>query len=104
MNIPAIRNTIAKTFGFFICAAFPAAIVGNMYENNIISDIKSEVLSKDSLRYKRIEKNTKNLDIITRKKIWAKELADINDSIKIESTAKKAYFEGGQMVKDSVNR
>ncbi len=104
MKIPAILNNDAvKTIGFFVCLTVPAALISEKCENHITDNIKSEVLSKDSLRYKRVEKETEKLGYATKKQIWIKELADMNDSIKFDSIAKKAYFEGAQMVRDSIN-
>ena len=104
MKIPTIfKNDAVKTIGFFVALTVPAALISEKCENHITNGIKSEVLARDSLRYKRVEKETENSGYATKKHIWIRELADMNDSIKFDSVAKKAYFEGAQMVRDSVN-
>ena len=104
MKIPAIlNNSMTKTLGFFLCTAVPTMLVAVKCEEHITDRIKSEVLSKDSLRYKRVEKETAKLDYIVEKNAWARELSAMNDSLKIDSIARKAYFEGAQMVRDSIN-
>ena len=99
MKIPSYL----KTPGLFLCFAFPVALSSNRCTIDRINDIKTKVASKDSLRYKRVEKETNGYDNVTKRRVWEKELSDMNDSLRVDSIVKQAYFEGAQMVRDSIN-
>ena len=99
MKIPSCLKPPA----IFVITAIPIGLIGNRCSHAVVNDIKNEVLLKDSLRYKRVENETKNYDYIVQKKIWTIELSNMNDSLRVDSIAKRAYFEGAQMVRDSIN-
>lgn len=101
MKISATQRHYIGTAGILLCAA-AVAVLGNKCEHKIINDLKEEVYAKDSLRYKEIEGKTANMNLIDEKNTWARELVRINDSLNAESAAQKAYFEGGQAVRDSL--
>ncbi|MCQ2743383.1 MAG: hypothetical protein MJ230_01120 [bacterium] len=63
---------------------------------------KSEILKKDTIKYiELLDRNTKEYmsDVD-----WKRELKKINDSIKIDSMVRKAYYDGAQMVRDSITK
>lgn len=104
MYIPKIiNNRYTKQFLFFSALAVPTILISRSCEEKIVNDMRQEIYVNDSLRYKRIDANTRNMNCFSQKPIWARELRNMKDSIKLDSVAKKAYFEGAQMVRDSIN-
>lgn len=67
---------------------------------NNINNLNKEIQMKDSARYNNLVKAGKTKDI-NFLEVQAKRM---NDSLKIDSIAKKAYFEGAQMMKDSLQK
>ena len=68
-----------------------------------VGDIQKEIKLKDPKRYNSLINNS-----ISSKPIdfedWRYEERLMNESIKIDSLVKRAYFEGAQMVRDSIKR
>ena len=67
------------------------------------TDLQKEIMQKDPKRYNAILKRP----AIARPfhyKEWEYETKIMNDSLKVDSIVKKAYFEGAQMVRDSIAR
>lgn len=64
-----------------------------------VDDLKLEIAQKDPYRYDSLMR-----DGVQRRSYvdWQYEVNKMNDSIRTESLAKRAYFEGAQMVKDSI--
>ena len=64
-----------------------------------VDDLKNEIKQKDSKRYDSLMN-----DGIGRHSFidWQYEVNRMNDSLKIDSIAKRAYFEGAQKVRDSI--
>jgi hypothetical protein len=66
-----------------------------------VGDLKNEIKQKDPLRYDSLIHDGKHrVSYID----WQYEVNKMNDSIKADSMAKKAYFEGAQMVRDSIKK
>lgn len=67
---------------------------------NNINNLNKEIQMKDSARYSNLVKagKTKDIDFL---EAQAKRM---NDSLKLDSIAKKAYFEGAKMMKDSLQK
>ena len=66
-----------------------------------IYDLQEKIKQIDSNRYDSLIKNTTVRHSYTD---WEYELRLMNESIKTDSLVKKAYFEGAQMVRDSLNK
>lgn len=66
-----------------------------------INDLKIEIAQKDLKRYDSLIH-----DGISRLSYrdWQYEVNKMNDSIRTDSMVKRAYFEGAQMVRDSINK
>ncbi len=67
------------------------------YLYNIEDSAKKEIFMKDPARYERLTTKTVSGDLN-----WSKEAIQMNDSLKMDSIIQKAYFEGAQMVRDSI--
>ncbi len=103
MQVPKIlNNRYVKQFGLFATLSVPIVATTYSCENMIVNKIQNEIASKDSARYKRVLTEAEGKGIVIQKQIWSKELKDMNDSIKIEAIATRAYHEGAQMVRDSL--
>ena len=65
-----------------------------------VNDLKIEIAKKDPKRYDSLLH-----DGVSRHSFidWQYEVNKMNDSIKADSLVKRAYFEGAQMVRDSIN-
>ena len=65
------------------------------------TDLKQEILQKDRKRYDSLMN-----DGIHRYSFadWQYEVNKVNDSLKADSMIKRAYFEGAQMVRDSLEK
>lgn len=68
-------------------------------DHKSITDIKTEIRQKDIKRYDSLINHP---PIRNSYEDWEYEARIMNDSIKADSMAKKAYFEGAQMVRDSL--
>lgn len=99
MNIPKIL----RPAGIVVALGYPILMIQRSCDNQIIKELKSEVCSKDSVRYKEIEKRSEARGFFAEKALWIQENKAIDDSLKMDSIAKKSYFEGAQMVRDSIN-
>ena len=64
-----------------------------------IEDLKTEIAQKDPKRYDSLAHDGHHrLSFLD----WQYEVNKMNDSLKADSMAKRAYFEGAQMVRDSI--
>ena len=66
-----------------------------------VSDLKLEIAKKDPKRYDSLMH-----DGVSRHSFidWQYEVNKMNDSLKLDSMVKRAYFEGAQMVRDSIKK
>ena len=78
----------------------PAVIAQFQYNRDAVKKAKTEIKAKDPQRFARLEK--RDNDGLMTKFAWNHELKEMNDSLKLDSLYKKAYFEGAQMVRDSL--
>lgn len=111
MNIKSI-NTYFRNNGVAIAMATGSfGLIGGYVIPSLYSDSlsvtekqKKEILKKDSLRYeKAAAKEPEEIFLNLRKGVyWSKEYKEMNDSLKMDSIIQKAYFEGAQMVRDSI--
>ena len=67
-----------------------------------IKQYSSEIANKDINRFNRINNAITHGEINNSTAKWMKEYNKMMDSLKIDSLTKKAYFEGAQMVRDSI--
>lgn len=97
------------TFEKFVKYAFPTIlgaftymtydIVKDAKNYRSIDDIQKEIQKKDPKRYDSLLNN----NFYGRSfEEWVYEEKLMNESIKIDSLVKRAYFEGAQMVRDSI--
>lgn len=94
---------------FYNYIMFPLTAIGMAYgmfaltkdaeKYKDVEDLKMEILSKSPKLYDSLKN-----DNVTRisYKDWQYEVDKMNASMKAEGLAKKAYFEGAQMVRDSI--
>lgn len=64
--------------------------------------ISEKIANKDINRYNAINQNIENGKMRNTYANWLEEYNRMQDSLKIDSIAKKAYHEGAQMVRDSI--
>lgn len=67
-----------------------------------IKTISHEINAKDPERCLRIGNNIKSGKIQNTVKDWQRELDIMKDSLRVDSLCRKAYFDGAQMVRDSI--
>ena len=102
MKIPKIiNNGYVKKGALFAVILTPVFIAQYNYDKDIVATAKTEIKMKDPQRYARLAQ--KDEDGKLSKFLWSRERDKMNDSLRIDSVAKKAYFEGAQMVRDSIN-
>ena len=66
-----------------------------------VSNLKLEIAQKDPKRYDSLmHDGVSRLSYID----WQYEVNKMNDSLRMDSMMKRAYFEGAQMVRDSINK
>ena len=97
------------TFDKFVKYAFPAILGGLTYMTydvvkdaknfRCIDDIQKEIKEQDPKRYDSLINNNFYGHSY---EDWAYEERLMNESLKVDSLVKKAYFEGAQMVRDSL--
>ncbi len=75
-------------------------IMNNQYTN--IQQYSSKIANKDINRFNRINNAILQGEMKNSTANWMKEYNKMMDSLKLDSIAKKSYFEGAQMVRDSI--
>ena len=84
----------AALLGYSTCTAVKDA---KNYKG--VEELKSEIQQKDPKRYDSLlHDGVRRHSFID----WQYEVNRMNDSLKIDSIAKRAYFEGAQKVRDSI--
>lgn len=111
MKIAPINSYIRKNYIEFACVLGSLGVIGGWTLPTLhkasaiqIEEQKKEIFEKDSIRYKKAiahEPSNGFLEI-RRFSYWNEEIKNMNDSLRIDSIIKKAYFEGAQMVRDSI--
>lgn len=96
-------------FDTIVKYSFPAILGGLTYMTydvvkdaknyRCIEDIKNEIKEKDPKRYDSLLSNNFYGHSY---EDWAYEEKLMNESLKVDSLVKRAYFEGAQMVRDSI--
>lgn len=66
------------------------------------SSIQKEMYAKDPERYYKTLEHNKAIGMPHHPFAWNKAYDRMQDSLKMDSIIKKAYFEGAQMVRDSI--
>lgn len=103
-----INKTIFDNTIMGLCAAGSLCAIGSTIKNSVeqdkkvITNISQEIKEKDPNRYLKITGNIASGKFKNQPQNWQKELELMNDSLKIDSLCKKAYFDGAQMVRDSI--
>lgn len=96
-------GSIATVWGptsLLIGLGYPVAV---QYQKNIDQEAKKEIQIKDPARYERLVKADTVHDFLRNDGVfWSQEAKEMNDSLKMDSIIQKAYFEGAQMVRDSI--
>lgn len=80
-------------------------IGGSVFYNQIQKEknkIAEKIAQKDINQYNSINQNIQNGKMRNSYANWLEEYSKMQDSLKIDSIAKKAYNEGAQMVRDSI--
>ena len=83
-----------------ICGIVAVANHDEKVTKRNINNLNKEIQMKDSARYNNLVKAGKTNNIY----VLRDQAKKMNDSLKIDSVAKKAYFEGAQMVRDSLKK
>ena len=95
-----IKNRYVKQIALFTALVTPVVIAQIDYDKNVMKKSKNEIKAKDPQRYAMLEKRAEDGNMS--KFRWKEECIKMNDSLRIDSVYKKAYFEGAQMVRDSI--
>ncbi len=67
--------------------------------------LKEAVQTRDYTRYQNLkEKIASNRGMADSYSVWLKEYNAMQDSIRLDSVARKAYLEGANMVRDSIKK
>ena len=99
---------IGKFIGYSTMALLVTYCIGSTFndvrkkEEEFIANTSKEIRNKDVNRHNRIVNNILSGTIHNDYKMWNKELTEMKDSLRIDSLCKKAYFDGAQMVRDSI--
>ena len=97
------NNNYLKTAGLFALLAVSVALLQKKCAGERIEKYKTEIKSKaNSKHFQSMAKEADKKGIILQEQYWSRKLQEINDWLKIDSASKKAYFEGAQMVRDSI--
>ena len=83
-----------------ICGIVAVANHSEKVNRKDINNLNKEIQMKDSARYNNIVKANKSNNIY----FLREQTKKMNDSLKFDSISKKAYFEGAQMVRDSLKK
>ena len=67
-----------------------------------IEDYKQEIFLKDSVRYQNFSNEYKSKSFYEDAEAWRNERDEMLDSLEKIGIAQKAYYEGAQMVRDSI--
>ena len=101
MKIPKImKNRYVRQIALFTALVTPVVLAQIDYDKNVAEKSKKEIKAKDPQRYAMLEKRAEDGEMSKFK--WREECIKMNDSLRIDSVYKKAYFEGAQMVRDSI--
>lgn len=99
---------IGKIIGYPAMALLVTYCVGSTYndmrkaEQNFIANASKEIHTKDINRYNKILNNVLSGSTQNNSEMWNRELTVMRDSLRVDSLCKKAYFDGAQMVRDSI--
>lgn len=112
MKINPINKFFNKTYHFGMIATMwgtTSLLIGGAYPSAVNYQIdteqkaKKEIQIKDPARYERLVEADTIHDLLRNDGvIWTKEAKEMNDSLRMDSIIQKAYFEGAQMVRDSI--
>lgn len=99
---------LIKVAGYSAMALLVTYCIGSTYdgwrkqEQRFIENTSREIRNKDINRYNKIVNNILSGSMQNNSEVWNKELTNMKDSLRIDSLCKKAYFDGAQMVRDSI--
>ena len=103
-----INKKLLENTAMGICVAGALYISGSAvrdvieYDKKYINNVSKKKKEKDPSRYLKIVDNITAGKLHNTPKNWENELQLMRDSLRIDSLCKKAYFEGAQMVRDSI--
>ena len=100
MKIQTIKN-LAFSGACLVASGVIYTLTNDAKNYNSTADYQQEIMTKDPKRYNKLI----NTPISARPMSfndWKYEAKIMNDSLKYDSLVKKAYFEGAQMVRDSI--
>lgn len=101
MNVQSIKTGVKAVAGLaFIGTVIGVTHNGEVNRENNINRLNQEIQMKDSVRYSNIQKANKTKDVY----FLEAQAKRMNDSLIADSALKKAYFEGAQMVRDSIKK
>ena len=107
MEIKSIKNFMSRNFGNILATsvvlASGAGIAGvSRLAKSDMEYFKSEIQAKDPERYIRTLEGDNSISRISGVQYWGEAYNRMQDSLRTDSIVKKAYFEGAQMVRDSI--
>ena len=101
MNIQSLRPY--KGFGLFAVGVACITLITKCNDKMIINEKRQKIEAQDPLRYKRVLAQEEGKSLHQRASMWHKEYWDMQDSLKIDSIVQKAYFDGYNRAKDSID-
>ena len=106
MNVSRIINkNIRNILGVSMLGICTWGIVkSRSIANQEIQIYKTEIKKHNPQKFESLLNNEKEKVPTTRVEYWRSAYESMQDSIKKEGIIRKAYFEGAQMVRDSINR
>lgn len=86
----------------FVLAIAGIITIGDTKRQSSIEYYKSQVLENDSNRYKLAVQSEQNKPMTVKNYIWEKAYYEMQDSMRKTGAIQKNYFEGSQMISDSL--
>ena len=103
MNVPNVMiNRVLRQYAIFFAGVGAVMLGQRACENSIINNTKAEIITKYPDKYAQINEKAEKMSLISKKNYLSKALIELDDSARIADAAQKAYFEGAQMVRDSI--
>lgn len=111
MRIESINTYFRKNYTSIALVTGSLGLIGGYVFPSLYNDMfmqtekeKQEILTKDPKRYENAIAKEPKEDFLHLRKgaYWSKEYNAMNDSLKNDFIIQRAYFEGAQMVRDSI--
>lgn len=103
MKINKIPHNLISP-AIFVLGTLAIASAQRACSENNIEIYRAKIRAKaNPEHFASIEKEASGKELITAEQYWHNKIKEVDDSVKLDSIARKAYFEGAQMVRDSIN-